>query len=325
MGKGFFLFEFSEKDDKKLIFYNGPYLMGPQGLYLNKWTPDFDPAVNVPTAVPVWVRLPNLPVHCWNWESLKHIGNTLGKFIDRANSKDQYDCARICVEVDLEVGFPEAIKIRVGSWTHVQNLDYEQLPFKCRKCHVYGHFARGCPKNSEVEKAKEEGWNQVKRSKTTHKPPRYGNTNGKGSQAGLGIQTPIMEEQGNKFAQLSSANEDNQEPEKQKEGSPSKETPSVSKQVESIADRSKEILIEETEEVQGSEDSKEEGKIGDSQISARRSMRGRKSAREKREQETYKDKLQGSQPTLEKLLEKTSKMTRNQPQSSRGAHHPKSK
>eukprot|EP00253_Pinus_taeda_P024612 PITA_24612 len=95
-----------EKEDKDLIFRNGPYFMGPQGLYLNKWTPDFDPTVDVPSAVPLWVRLPNLPVHCWNWDSLKHIRNTLGKFIDRANNRDQYDYARICVEVDLEVGLP---------------------------------------------------------------------------------------------------------------------------------------------------------------------------------------------------------------------------
>lgn len=122
MGKGFFLFEFAEKEDKELIFRNGPYFMGPPGLYLNKWTPDFDPSVDVPSAIPVWVRLPNLPMHCWNWESLKHIGNTLGKSIDRANCRDQFDCARICVEVDLEVSLPEAIKIRVGSWSHVQKL-----------------------------------------------------------------------------------------------------------------------------------------------------------------------------------------------------------
>lgn len=40
--------------------------MGPQWLYLNKWTLDFDLAVDVPSVAPVWVRLPNLPVHCWN-------------------------------------------------------------------------------------------------------------------------------------------------------------------------------------------------------------------------------------------------------------------
>ena len=94
LGRGFFLFELSDKEDKYLIFHNGPYFMGPQGLYLNKWTPDFNPAVDVPTTVPVWVRLPNLPLHCWNWESLKHIGNTLGKFIDRENSKRL--CKNLC-------------------------------------------------------------------------------------------------------------------------------------------------------------------------------------------------------------------------------------
>lgn len=217
LGKGFFLFEFSDKDDKDLIFRNGPYFMGPHGLYLNKWTPDFDPAVDVPTAVPVWVRLPNLPVHCWNGESLNHIGNTLGKYVDGASNKDQFDCARICVEVDLEIGLPEAIKIRVGSWIHLQKLDYEQLLFKCRKCHVYGHFARSCPKNCEAEKGKEEGWTQGKRSKNAHRAPRTGNTNGNGSQGAPRNQTPILEEQGNKFVQLSSVTEGSQEPEKQKD------------------------------------------------------------------------------------------------------------
>jgi len=186
LGRGYFMLEFTSKEDKELIFRNGPYFMGPQVLYLNKWMSDFDPIADVPSSVLVWVRLPNLPVHCWNWDSPKHIGNSLGKFIDRADKKDQYDCARICVEVDLEVGLPEAIKINVGSWTHVQKLDYEQLPFKCRKCQVYGHFSKGCPTNGEAEKGKEEGWNHIKRVKSTHKPHKSGAQSGKGPQS-----TPI--------------------------------------------------------------------------------------------------------------------------------------
>ena len=80
--------------------------MGLQGLYLNRWTPDFDPEADIPKVVPVWVRLPNLPMHCWNPKSLHAIGNVLGKYIDMASPKDQYACARICVEVDLEAGLP---------------------------------------------------------------------------------------------------------------------------------------------------------------------------------------------------------------------------
>ena len=106
--------------------------MGSHGLYLNKWTLDFDPTQDVPSIILVWVRLPHLPLHCWNSECLETIGNKLGKYIDREERKEQYLCARICVEVNLDIGFPEAIKLAVVEWSHIQELDYEQLPFKCR-------------------------------------------------------------------------------------------------------------------------------------------------------------------------------------------------
>jgi hypothetical protein len=330
LGRGYFLFEFTSKDDKDLIFQNGPYFMGPQGLYLNKWTPDFDPAVDVPKAVPVWVRLPNLPVHCWNGDSLRHIGNALGKFIDRANTKDQFDCARICVEVDLEVGLPEAITLQVGSWTHLQKLDYEQLPFKCRKCHVYGHFARGCPTNKEAMQGQEDGWNQVKRSKYNPKSQKSGGPNGKGSNQVIAQQTPLNTGPGNKFGPLSSQPENTQEvgvqeeteaimeTETQKAAPSSKGTSSATNKGTSAEDPQGKAIEVEGEE-QETDESEEEGEIGESQTSVRRSLRGRKTDREKREQETHKEKLQGSQPTLEKLLAPKTKILKNQTQGSKGA------
>lgn len=60
-GKGYFTFYFESKDDRDLIFRNRPYLMDSRGIYLNKWTANFDPKLDVPSAVPVWVRLPHLP------------------------------------------------------------------------------------------------------------------------------------------------------------------------------------------------------------------------------------------------------------------------
>jgi hypothetical protein len=83
-GKGFFAFLFEKKEDRDLIFRSDPYFMGARGMYLNKWTPDFSPENDIPSAVPVWVRLPFLPLHCWNDETIRSIGNSLGKYIDRA-------------------------------------------------------------------------------------------------------------------------------------------------------------------------------------------------------------------------------------------------
>ena len=102
-------------------------------------------------------------------------------------------------------------------------------------------------------------------------------------------------------------------------------TSAGSRREESAIERNKDKKTEASKEEHDSKESEEEGEIGDMQTSVRRSARGCKTAREKRDQETYKDKLQGSQPTLEKLLGKNPKISKNQAQGSKGAHHHKNK
>ena len=148
-GQGFFVFIFEKKEDRDLIFRNGPYFMGSRGMYLNKWDLFFDPEKDIASSVPVWVKLPHLPLHCWSDEDLKAIGNTLGKHIDKSEPKHpMFSCARICIEVDLEKGFLEAINMSMDSWNHLQTIDYEQIPFKCKTYHEYGHFTIFFPKKA---------------------------------------------------------------------------------------------------------------------------------------------------------------------------------
>jgi len=152
-GRGYFVFLFATKEEKDRVFRSGPFFMGSRGLFLAPWTMDFNPEAEL-TAAPIWVRLPHLPLHLWGISSLEDIGNKLGRFLDSSEPKGgQFTCARICVEVNLEKGLPEAIKLTKGNWSHIQELDYEQIPFKCISCHVYGHFAKNCPKLSESQKA----------------------------------------------------------------------------------------------------------------------------------------------------------------------------
>ena len=119
--------------------------MDTRGLYLNRWTLDFNPKIDVPNTMPVWVRLPHLPLHFWGDELVKAIGKGVGKYIDRCVPKENmHACTRICVEVDLGKRLSEAIKIKVDQWMHIQQLDYEKIPFKCKVCHEYGHFTNRC-------------------------------------------------------------------------------------------------------------------------------------------------------------------------------------
>jgi len=63
------------------------------------------------------------------------------EILDKLEPKyEMYTCAKICVELDLEQGMLEAILLTLDKWTHVKHLDYEQLPFKCKIFHEYGHF-----------------------------------------------------------------------------------------------------------------------------------------------------------------------------------------
>ena len=141
-------------------------LLGRWGLYLNRWSLSFDPEKDVPYAVPVQVRLPHLPLCCQNDETLHAIGNSLGKYIEKAEPKGPlFSCARIYVEVDLEKGLLEIVSLCMDGWEHAQKVDYEQLSFKCKKCHEYGHFVKKCPKavQENPERTQEEGWKQVKK------------------------------------------------------------------------------------------------------------------------------------------------------------------
>lgn len=276
--------------------------MGNQGLYLNKWSPDFDPSVDVPKEAPVWVRLPNLPIHCWSYQSLQKIGNGLGRFIDKADHKGQYTCARICVEVDLEAGLPEAVKLTVGEWQHYQKLDYEQLPFKCRTCHEHGHFQRNCPKAPTGISVEDEGWKEIKKGKAVPKP------------SGQNISAPKGKPHFNPKAAAVP-----------KDGSSSGEKADVTKIQEETGKLVKQVKENEIEPSvapvddcqRGNESNEEhislaspsegESEERDSEtdnplVTPIKTTRGRKSKKKQREEKTYIDVLQGSQKTLKGMM-----------------------
>lgn len=104
------------------------------------------------------------------------IGNSLRKYIDYSEPKDGlFSCARICMEVDLEKCLSRAVNFHMDSWSHVQEVDYDQLPFKCKLYHEYEHFSKGFPKGGDsMEKPSGgsiEQWNQVKHCKSSKCPP----------------------------------------------------------------------------------------------------------------------------------------------------------
>jgi len=83
---------------------------------MNKWNPDFNPKNDIPSIFLVWVKLQHLHLHCWNDDALRFIGNSIGRYIDKAEPKENlFSCATICVKVDLKKGIPKSMIISLDN------------------------------------------------------------------------------------------------------------------------------------------------------------------------------------------------------------------
>lgn len=63
--KGFFIVKFESTSDRKIILHNSFSLQGRYTLMAKPWHMDFDPLSESFNKVPIWVWLPNIPIHLW--------------------------------------------------------------------------------------------------------------------------------------------------------------------------------------------------------------------------------------------------------------------
>ena len=61
----------------------------------------------------------------------------------------------------------EGINLNMEGWKHLQMVDYEKIPFKCKVCHEYGNFDKYFKKKIQSEEGEitREEWNEVSRRK----------------------------------------------------------------------------------------------------------------------------------------------------------------
>ena len=211
----------------------------------------------------------------------------------------------------------------MGNWTYYQRLDYEQLPFKCRGCHEYGHFIRNCPKKPEIHHDKGEGWQKVNRSKSKKHPD---SKTDEGNKEGNKEPKIILLEETPETSKTRETSEEREDPVVEEEKSSNEhgkesEADLIAHQMQDQEDSMTEIQVGRNQgrSEEDSESEEEEEEEGEIEMTTPRQLKtkGRKSKREVREKATYKDKLQGSQPTLEKLLKNT-RNTRQQGHAQKG-------
>ena len=135
--KGFFTVVFNCLEDRNRILDQGPYFFNSAGLYLKGWVERFNPDKEDLSYAPVWIRLYSLPWEYWEEKSLQEIGNAIGEFVKIAEETKlcgYTSYARICVYMDLKQPLPDTVSFFHEDYEWTQVIDYEHVPFRCRKC-----------------------------------------------------------------------------------------------------------------------------------------------------------------------------------------------
>jgi len=181
--KGFFTAVFNYLEDRNKILYGGPYFFNSAGLYLKGWVEIFNPDKEDLSCAPVWIRLYSLPWEYWEEKSLQEIRNSIGKFVKIAEETKlcRYTSyARIYVYMDLKQPLPDTVSFFHEDSEWVQVIDYEHVPFRCRKCHEIGHLYRDCPQN-KIPSSQESSENQTTDGFTKVTNRRRGNKKATGN------------------------------------------------------------------------------------------------------------------------------------------------
>lgn len=115
--------------------------------------------------------------------------------------------------MNLAEPLPDNIELEYHDDVWQQPIDYEHIPFRCRKCHEYGHLYRQCPLNKEEELKRSQEEHQRNTGKTEETDRGFQPVTRRKRQSHERPQTQTQEKPSitisqNKFRALQSENKD---------------------------------------------------------------------------------------------------------------------
>ncbi|GLJ36212.1 hypothetical protein SUGI_0726900 [Cryptomeria japonica] len=133
--KGFFVAVFAEAEDIDRILCSQNWFLDSHPIYLQPWTPNFDPSHLAIYDKPLWICLFNLLSEYWSNPCLERIGRTLGTLLEIDEAiidTDLYTYARLKITTVKEI--PDSISIITNEGRWVQQVEIEKDITSCTGC-----------------------------------------------------------------------------------------------------------------------------------------------------------------------------------------------
>ncbi|PKA59638.1 5'-3' exoribonuclease 2 [Apostasia shenzhenica] len=148
VGSDCFVCPFENAEDRDEVLRGSPWIVAGQVLGLDVWSPDFTPSSLACRTIPIWIRLPGLPLYCWGLTNFARIALSVGTplWVDPCTaSLERATFARICVKVDLSKPLKAETWVRGSYGRFLQRIEYEGLSAVCLTCGKVGHQDTQCP------------------------------------------------------------------------------------------------------------------------------------------------------------------------------------
>ncbi|KAF8394103.1 hypothetical protein HHK36_020308 [Tetracentron sinense] len=140
------LIRFSVEEDYLTIYLKEYCYINGLLLRFIKWTPNFSAGIE-PSIVPVWISLPNLPLHLFQEQILRSIGSAAGKVLcidGPTKMLTRPNKVRLCVDLDITKSKPSHIWLGIGAAGRWQQIIYEKEIAYCSYCSRQGHSELVC-------------------------------------------------------------------------------------------------------------------------------------------------------------------------------------
>lgn len=135
--------KFESLEVRNEILYSDLFTLNNRPMMVNVWTPNFNFHDEIMRAVPLWVRFPNLPLNCWDLETLSRIGSMVGVplFADECTTRQKrVSFARFLIKVDVTKPVSKVVYIEDAQRTVVEpEVHYDWIPPYCHKCQTAGY------------------------------------------------------------------------------------------------------------------------------------------------------------------------------------------
>ncbi|XP_019256828.1 PREDICTED: uncharacterized protein LOC109235244 [Nicotiana attenuata] len=139
----YFIIRFISSEERDRILYSGPHTINNRPIIMKAWLEEFNLHDEVLKTIPLWVKLPNLPVNWWSMTALSKIGSALGNpiYVDECTTDAvRVSYARLLVEMDITKPLPRQIKLQDPKGREMmQMVEYDWEPKYCNKCLKIGH------------------------------------------------------------------------------------------------------------------------------------------------------------------------------------------